>query len=73
MESSRSDVWNHGKAVYGIKPQGNARYRVMPYRRKATDSIHRTSCGNSMPSLAAWIKKSTSFSSSIFFGAGKRT
>jgi hypothetical protein len=56
MESSRIDVWNHGKAVYVIKPQGNARYCVMPYRRKATDSIHRTSRGDSIPSLAAWIK-----------------
>ena len=24
-------VWNHGNAVYGIKPQENARWRVMPY------------------------------------------
>jgi hypothetical protein len=30
---------NHGEAVYIIKPQGNARWRVMRYSPKGADEI----------------------------------
>ena len=29
MESDQRSEWNHGNAVYGIKPQVDARWRVM--------------------------------------------
>lgn len=32
MELARSAVWNHHKVMYGIKPQENARWRVMRYK-----------------------------------------
>jgi len=49
METSRSDVWNRHKVTYGINPKENTRWRVMPYRRIATDSMH--PAGDSMPIL----------------------
>ena len=43
MESSRSDVWHQSEGRYTL--------RVMPCRRKATDSMHRTSRGDYIPIL----------------------
>ena len=43
MESERSDAWNQSEGAYTL--------RAMPYRRKATDSMHRASRGDSMPIL----------------------
>ena len=44
-------VWNHHEVMYGINPKERYTLRVMPYRRKATDSMHRTSRGDSIPIL----------------------
>ncbi len=44
-------VYHQGGALYLIKPQGNARWRVMRYSPKGADDMHRTSCGDDMPSL----------------------
>ena len=39
--------------LYIIKPQENARWRVMRYKggNAALDDMHRTSCGDDIPSL----------------------
>jgi len=49
MESRQSLVWNRHKVAYGINPKVDTRWRVMPYRRIATDSMH--PAGDSMPIL----------------------
>ena len=42
----------HQQAVlYRIKPQANARWRVMRYSPDGADDMHRTLCGDDMPSL----------------------
>ena len=51
------------KELYIIKPQVDTRWRVMRYNNGSAvvDDIHRTSRGDDIPSLSAWIKKSKSF------------
>ena len=48
---SLSAAWNHHEVMHVINPKVNTRCYVMPYRRKATNSIHRTSRGNCIPIL----------------------
>ena len=48
---SLSAAWNHHEVMHVINPKVNTRCCVMPYRRKATNSIHRTSRGNYIPIL----------------------
>ena len=53
MESDQRSEWNHGNAVYGIKPQVRctlARDEIQ-VRRAALDDIHHASRGDDMPSL----------------------
>ena len=51
MESDRRSAWNHHKVMHGIKTKEDARWRVMPCRREAANSIHRTSRGDAIPIL----------------------
>ena len=46
MELARSAVWNHHEVMHGIKPQVDARWRVMIYSPKGADDMHRTSRGD---------------------------
>ena len=50
---------------YGIHPKVDARCRVMSHRRYATDDIHRTSRGDSMPIIQIEQKKDRS--ETVFF------
>jgi len=43
--------YHQHEVLYIIKPQGNARWRVMIYSPKGADDMHRTSRGDDMPSL----------------------
>ena len=71
---SQEIAYHQCKALYIIKPQEDARWRVMRYSPTGADDMHRTSRGDDMPSLreppklahslrgtptAAWIKKSS--------------
>ena len=44
-------VYHQCEALYLIKPQGDARWRVMIYSPTGADAMHRTSRGDDMPSL----------------------
>ena len=44
-------VYHQNEVLYIIKPQENARWRVMRYSPKGADDMHRTLCGDDMPSL----------------------
>ena len=44
-------VYHQCEALYLIKPQENARWRVMRYSPAGADDMHRTSRGDDMPSL----------------------
>ena len=56
---SKGTAYHQCEALYIIKPQGKctlARDEIQG-RLAALDDIHRTSRGDDMPSLSAWIKK----------------
>ena len=44
-------VYHQCEALYIIKPQVYARWRVMRYSPKGADDMHRTLCGDDIPSL----------------------
>ncbi|MBQ7407184.1 MAG: hypothetical protein IJW11_05440, partial [Clostridia bacterium] len=44
-------VYHQCEALYIIKPQENARWRVMRYSPKGADDMHYASRGDDMPSL----------------------
>ena len=44
-------VYHQCEALYIIKPQENARWRVMRYSPKGADDMHHASRGDDMPSL----------------------
>ena len=44
-------VYHQCGALYIIKPQVDTRWRVMRYSPAGADDMHRTSCGDDMPSL----------------------
>ena len=80
-------VYHQHEVLYIIKPQGNARWRVMRYSPKGADDIHDCvvmicqAYGNPQSSAsslrgtptAAWIKKFDKLQLVEFFGAGNGT
>jgi len=44
-------VYHQHEVLYIIKPQENARWRVMRYSPKGADDMHHASRGDDMPSL----------------------
>ncbi len=50
-------VYHQHGVLYIIKPTKDARWRVMIYSPQGADDMHRTACGDDIPSLSAWIKK----------------
>jgi len=49
--NSEGIAYRQHEVLYLIKPQEYARWRVMRYSPKGADDMHRTSCGDDMPSL----------------------
>ena len=49
--NSEGIVYHQHEVLYLIKPQGNTRWRVMICSPEGADDMHRTSCGDDMPSL----------------------
>ena len=49
--NSAGIAYHQNEVLYIIKPQGNARWRVMRYSPAGADDIRRTSRGDDMPSL----------------------
>ncbi len=54
--------------MYIIKADIDTRF----YSPEGADDMHRTSCGNDIPSLPAWIKKFDLSKQVEFFGRGRR-
>ena len=49
--NSKGIAYHQHEVLYIIKPQENARWRVMRYSPKGADDIHHASRGDDMPSL----------------------
>ena len=64
-------AYHQHEVLYIIKPQVDARWRVMRYSPEGADDMHRTSHGDDMPRQAAWIKKNEVIAS-FFFGLPER-
>ncbi|MBQ8215939.1 MAG: hypothetical protein IJZ33_06720 [Clostridia bacterium] len=49
--NSAGIAYHQHEVLYIIKPQEDARWRVMRYSPEGADDMHRTLCGDDMPSL----------------------
>ena len=49
--NSKGIAYHQHEVLYIIKLQVDARWRVMRYSLKGADDIHRTLCGDDIPSL----------------------
>ena len=58
-------AYHQHEVLYIINAKENARRRVMRYKKSdflaLFDDIHRTLCGDDIPMLSHWIKKSENF------------
>jgi len=49
--NSEGIAYHQHEVLYIIKPQEDTRWRVMRYSPAGADDMHRTLCGDDMPSL----------------------